>query len=83
MLMPEEGQRDRGSKGQVPLTRSSWQKGAIENINGLIRQYIPKSTSFSHISHQQINKIIHKINTRPRKKLNFSTPKECFYEKIL
>ena len=61
---------------------SSWQKGAIENINGLIRQYIPKSTSFSNVSHQQINKIMHKINTRPREKLNFSTPRECFYEKI-
>ena len=62
---------------------SSWQKGAIENINGLIRQYIPKSTCFSSVSHQQITKIMHKINTRPREKLNFSTPRECFYEKIL
>ena len=32
--------------------------------------------------HQQINKIMHKINTRPREKLKFSTPRECFYEKI-
>lgn len=62
---------------------SSWQKGAIENMNGLIRQYIPKNTSFSNISQQQITKIMNKINTRPRKKLNFSTPKECFYENLL
>lgn len=62
---------------------SSWQKGAIENMNGLIRQYIPKNTSFSNISHQQITKIMNKINTRPREKLNFSTPKECFYENLL
>ncbi|MBQ0085280.1 MAG: IS30 family transposase [Prevotella sp.] len=62
---------------------SSWQKGAIENINGLIRQYIPKSTCFSNVSHQQITKIMNKINTRPREKLNFSTPKECFYENLL
>ncbi len=62
---------------------SSGQKGAIENINGLIRQYIPKSTCFSNVSHQQITKIMNKINTRPREKLNFSTPKECFYENLL
>lgn len=62
---------------------SSWQKGAIENINGLIRQYIPKSTCFDDISHQYVAKITDKINLRPREKLNFCTPFECFYEKIL
>lgn len=62
---------------------SSWQKGSIENMNGLIRQYIPKSTCFSNVSQQQITGIMHKINTRPREKLNFSTPRECFYEKML
>lgn len=62
---------------------SSWQKGAIENMNRLIRQYISKSTCFSSISHQQITKIMHRINTRPREKLNFETPKQCFYEKML
>ena len=72
-----------GTKVYFADPYSSWQKGAIENVNGLIRQYIPKNTSFSNISHQQINKIMHKINTRPREKLKFSTPRECFYEKIL
>nr|WP_256207994.1 MULTISPECIES: IS30 family transposase [Segatella] len=61
---------------------SSWQKGSVENINGLIRQYIPKSTTFEHISQQQITKIMEKINNRPRVKLNFSTPKECFMKNI-
>lgn len=62
---------------------ASWQKGAIENINGLIRQYIPKSTCFDDITHQYVAKITDKINLRPREKLNFCTPFECFYEKIL
>ena len=62
---------------------SSWQKGAIENLNGLIRQYIPKSTCFDNISHQYVAKITDKINRRPREKLKFHTPFECFYEKIL
>ena len=71
-----------GTKVYFANPYSSWQKGVIENINGLIRQYITKSTSFSNVSNQQINKSKYKINTRPREKLNFSTPRECFYEKI-
>ena len=61
---------------------SSWQKGAIENANGLVRQYIPKSAAFSNFSQQKITKFTAKINERPRKKLHFSTPKECFYKNI-
>ena len=61
---------------------ASWQKGAIENANGLIRQYVPKTETFEHVSHQQITKYSKKINIRPRKKLEFKTPHECFYELI-
>ncbi len=62
---------------------SSWQKGGIENANGLIRQYIPKNTVFEHVSHQKITEYERKINDRPREKLDFKTPRDCFYEKIL
>ena len=61
---------------------ASWQKGAIENANGLIRQYVPKTEMFEHVSHQQITKYSKRINIRPRKKLEFKTPHECFYEQI-
>ena len=61
---------------------SSWQKGGIENANGLIRQYVPKSETFKHLSNQQITKYSKIINMRPRKKLKFRTPYECFYEQI-
>ena len=61
---------------------ASWQKGAIENANGLIRQYVPKTETFEHVSHQQITKYSKKINIRPRKKFEFKTPHECFYEQI-
>jgi len=47
---------------------SSWQKGEIENANGLIRQYVPKSLTFESVSQQQITKYSKKINMRPRKK---------------
>ena len=61
---------------------SSWQKGAIENANKLIRQYIPKGTDFSSLTDAFILKIQHKINRRPRKKLNFRSPCEVFFEQI-
>lgn len=61
---------------------ASWQKGAIENTNKLIRQYIPKGTDFNNISEAYVKKIQYKINRRPRKKLNFSTPKEVFFKLI-
>ena len=61
---------------------ASWQKGAIENANGLIRQYVPKKETFEHISQQQITKYSKKINMRPRKKLDFKTPQDCFYKLI-
>ena len=62
---------------------SSWQKGAIENQNGLIRQYIPKSAAFQNVSHQFVTAVMDKINRRPRERLNFSTPLELFYQNIL
>ena len=59
---------------------SSWQKGAVENENKLIRQYIPKGTDISKISERKITSIQTKINRRPREKLNFSNPKDEFFK---
>jgi IS30 family transposase len=58
---------------------SSWEKGLIENTNKLIRQYIPQKTNFNNISNQQIKEIQYKLNKRPRKKINFHSPKEIFF----
>ena len=58
---------------------SSWERGLNEYINGLIRQYIPKGTSFENISPQYIQMIEDKLNNRPRKSLNWKTPNEVFY----
>lgn len=60
---------------------SSWQRGLNENINGLIRQYIPKGSSFENISKKQIKEIENKLNHRPRKSLEWKTPYEVFHEK--
>ena len=62
---------------------ASWQKGAIENTNKLIRQYIPKGTDFRELSDEFIHLVQLKINRRPREKLNFSTPKDEFFRLLL
>ena len=62
---------------------SAWQKGAVENSNKLIRQYIPKGTSFNKYSDKEIKQIQHKLNRRPREKLEFSSPKNEFFKRFL
>ena len=57
----------------------SWERGSNENLNGLIRQYLPKGTSMADLTQQQCDAIAHKLNTRPRKRLGFKTPEECYY----
>ena len=54
----------------------SWQKGGVENLNKLIRQYFPKKTDFSRISEEQIYIVQEKLNNRPRKTLNYKTPNQ-------
>lgn len=58
----------------------SWERGTNENTNGLIRQYLRKGTSMEGLTQQQCNSISYKLNTRPRKRLGFRSPEECFYE---
>ena len=60
----------------------SWEKGTIENRNGVIRYYFPKGTDFSKITEEQIKYVQDKINNRPMKLLGFKTPKEV-HDKIV
>ena len=56
----------------------SWERGANENTNGLIRQYIPKGTDFSELTEEQIREVEWKLNNRPRKTLGYMTPLEYY-----
>ncbi len=53
---------------------SSWERGLNEYTNKLVRQYIPKKSSFDMISQQFINDINLKLNMRPRKNLKYNSP---------
>jgi len=86
--------RDRGSEnlGYIELEKTlgiqcyfahayhSWERGSNENLNGLIRRFLPKGTDFKTVSDKQIKHIEYLINSRPRKRLGWKTPYEVFYE---
>jgi IS30 family transposase len=54
----------------------SWERGTNENTNGLIRQYLQKSSSFANVGEAELARIAYLLNNRPRKCLNFKTPWE-------
>lgn len=57
---------------------SPWQRGTVENTNGLLRQYFPKGTDFRNISQQRLDEVERELNSRPRKKHLFSSPSQVF-----
>lgn len=70
--------RKLGMKTYFADPYSAWQKGTVEHHNGLIRRYLPKGTDFSKLTQEELDDIVEEINNRPRKVLNYNTPKEVF-----
>ena len=56
----------------------SWEKGSVEQVNGLVRRPYPKGTDFSNVTAAEINALEKLLNNRPRKCLNYQTPYEAF-----
>ena len=56
----------------------SWERGANENMNGLIKPYVPKGTDLSGITDEIVAWVEEKLNNRPRKRLGYITPNEKF-----
>ncbi len=55
---------------------SSWEKGGVENYNGLVRQYFPKGSDFTGITEQRLHEVEEEINDRPRNILGYSAPND-------
>jgi len=60
----------------------AWERGTNENTNGLLRQYWPKGQSLAHLTQRACNAVARRLNTRPRKRLGYLTPEECYYQNL-
>lgn len=61
---------------------ASWQKGGVENSNGLLRQYLPRTKILGTMSETELNAIQEKLNNRPRKSLNFLSPNQIIAREV-
>ena len=57
----------------------SWERGSNENLNGLIRQYLPRGTCLKRLTQKECDYIANELNTRPRKRHGFKTPAEIYH----
>ena len=58
---------------------ASWERGLVENTNGLVRQYFPKKFDFAKFTDKELQQVEDKLNNRPRKTLGYRTPNEVFF----
>ncbi|MBI2053286.1 MAG: IS30 family transposase, partial [Candidatus Sungbacteria bacterium] len=56
----------------------AWERGTNENTNGLLRQYFPKNLDFNLITAEDLARVVRKLNNRPRKRLEFKSPRQLF-----
>jgi transposase, IS30 family len=70
--------RELGTNVYFAHPYSSNERARNENTNGLLRQYLPKGSSFENLSQHQLDAIVDELNNRPRKSLGYRTPREVF-----
>ena len=75
----KEIERQTGTRFFFAHPYHSWERPCNENANGLIRQYLPKRTSMSHVTQRMCTAVAKKLNTRPRKRFGFRSPEEMMY----
>ena len=74
MKLPERIERTTGTQVYYANPYHSWERGTNENTNGLLRYFFPKKSSFAALTQEDIDRAVHLLNTRPRKRLNWRTP---------
>jgi IS30 family transposase len=73
---------DTGVKIYFCDPKSPWQRGSNENTNGLLRQYLPKTSDLSQCSQRELDAIARSLNTRPRQTLGWMTPSQAFADAV-
>jgi IS30 family transposase len=61
---------------------AAWERGANENLNGLLRQFFPKHRRLEEVTDEKIALVQHRLNHRPRKCLGYKTPHQVFWEQL-
>ena len=61
---------------------AAWERGANENLNGLVRQFFPKHRKLEEVTDDEIALAQHRLNHRPRKCLGYKTPHQVFWEQL-
>ena len=75
----QEIDKELQSNGYFAHPYHSWERGLNENTNGLIRQFFPKGKDLSEVTDEEIQRVMDKLNNRPRKCLGFKTPNQVFF----
>jgi IS30 family transposase len=71
-------ERATGTRFYFATPHHAWERGTNENTNGLIRQYLPKRRSMAALTQEDCERIAAQLNRRPRKRLAYRTPEECY-----
>lgn len=72
-----------GAQFYLCRPHSPWQKGAVENTNGLIREFFPKGADFSKVDGERAREVFALINDGPRRVLGYRTASEAYREELL
>jgi IS30 family transposase len=75
----QEIDKELGTNGYFAHPYHSWERGLNENTNGLIRQFFPKGKDLSTVTTKEVQRVMDKLNNRPRKCLGFKTPNQVLF----
>jgi IS30 family transposase len=78
----EEMERRVGLRVYFAHPYHSWERGTNENTNGLLSQYFPKKSSFEFVTQAQVDRAVARLNTRPRKRLGYQSPRTVFHSTV-